>query len=248
MRALTNLARPIVLSLVAVSSIATAQYAEAAETNRTIEVSGEGKVSSAPDLATVTAGVTKQAATAQEALAQNNEAMEQVVATLRDRGVGPKDIQTSQFNVSPVFEQQDRNRQEAPKVVAYRVTNQVTVKVRKIAELGQILDALVQAGGNQISGIDFQVDDPAKLLEQARADAVRDARRRAETLAQAADVELGKVIRIHEIGVGFPRPVQFRGRQMAFAADASVPIETGEQDFTVNVNVTFEIAEAGGAR
>jgi uncharacterized protein YggE len=248
MRTLTKLARPIVLSLAAASSMTTASLLHAAETSRTIEVSGEGKVSSAPDLATITAGVTTQAPAAQEALAQNNAAMEQVVQTLRDRGIGPKDIQTSQFNVSPVYEQQDRNRQEAPKLVAYRVTNQVTVKVRKIAEVGGTLDALVQAGGNQISGIDFQVDDPAKLLEEARANAVRDARRRAETLAQAGEVELGAVIRIQELGVGFPRPVQFRGRQMAFAGGDAVPIESGEQDFTVNVNVTFEIAGNAGAK
>ncbi|HEV7280911.1 MAG TPA: SIMPL domain-containing protein [Pirellulaceae bacterium] len=242
----------LLLTAVALATLAPS-VARGEEQGRTIEVTGEGKVSAKPDLAVVTAGVTTQAPQAQEALAQNNEAMTQVVATLKDRGVAAKDIQTSQFDVSPVYEHnrdqafnQGRERQEAPKLVAYRVTNQVTVDVRKIDELGQILDALVQAGGNDISGIQFAVDDPAKLLEEARAKAVQEGRRRAETLAQAADVQLGPVLRIQESGAGFPQPTPYRSRQMAFAAAESVPIESGEQEFTVTVNLTYAIGGGGG--
>jgi uncharacterized protein YggE len=247
MRTEKRVAKSIAFLLTAFALMTTTSLARGEEQRRTIDVAGEGKVSAAPDLAVVTAGVTTQSTEAQEALRQNSEAMAEVVATLKDRRVAAKDIQTSQFNVSPVYEQ-NREQRDAPKLVAYRVTNQVTVKVRQIGEVGEILDALVQAGGNQISGIDFQVDEPTKLLELARAKAVQEARRRAETLAQAADVPLGRVLRIQETGSGFPQPAQFRGRQMAFAAAGSVPIESGEQDFTVNVNVTFEIAEAGGER
>lgn len=245
LRRTNSISFPVASLLVALAFTTAPSFARAAEDDRTIEVTGEGKVSAKPDLAVVTAGVTTQAPEAQEALRQNSEAMAEVVATLKDRRIAAKDIQTSQFNVSPVYEQ-NRERQEAPRLVAYRVTNQVTVHVRKIGELGEILDALIQAGGNEISGVRFEVDDLAKLLEEARAKAVQEGRRRAETLAQAADVQLGKVLRIQETGVGFPRPAQFRGRQMAFAAAESVPIESGEQDFTVTVNLTYAIGHGGG--
>ena len=217
----TSLSSPLAVLLAGVVlTTMTPCLAQGEEHDRTIEVTGEGKVSAKPDLAVVTAGVTKQAPEAQDALAQNTEAMNEVVATLKDRGVAAKDIQTSQFSVSPVYEQNrdQRGRDEAPVVVAYRVTNQVTVEVRKIDELGQILDALVQAGANDVSGIRFEVDDPAKLLQAARAKAVEEGRSRAQTLAQAADVALGPVLRIQETGAGFPQPTPYRSRQMAFAA------------------------------
>lgn len=211
---------------------------------RTIRVSGEGVAAAPPDEATVHTGVTTEAKTAGEALAANNEAMEKVRATLQEFGIDPKGVQTSQFNVQPV---RDRgpDREAPPEVVAYRVTNQVRVRVRKLSELGKILDALVRAGSNQLSGLTLGVGDPTAVLDEARRKAVADARRRAGVYAEAAGVRVGKVRVISEEPVSPPRPLML-GRAAAFEAASAVPVAAGENEFRVRVHVVFALEDPDG--
>jgi uncharacterized protein YggE len=126
------------------------------------------------------------------------------------------------------------------------VTNTVQVTSRKIDALGGILDALVQSGANQMNGISFRVDNPEDLLDKARIAAVEDAGRKARLIAQAAGVKLGPPIQISESGaMPMPRPMMMRGMAaapMMMAASAPVPVAGGEQDFSVSVSVTFQIA------
>lgn len=207
---------------------------------RTISVTGEGKAVAKPDMAIIHTGVVTQAPTAKEALAANTKAMEQVISELNDRQVKPEDVQTSQFSVHPVYKHDERGR-TAPEITGYQVTNQVRVRVRKLDRLGDVLDGLVQAGSNQMSGISFGLNEPQGVLDNARVEAIADARRRAELYAKAAGVRAGKVLKINEQNVRFPQPVAM-ARSYAMEA-SSVPVAAGEEEFRVTIDVTFALED-----
>jgi len=211
------------------------------EQPRTISVSGQGKVSSPPDMARIQTGVETQAVTAKDALASNNTAMEKILDVLKKHHVASKDVQTTSFNISPVYKRDARNR-TLTEIVGYRVQNQVQVKVRNLPDLGKVLDALVQAGSNRVSGISFGVDDPNGLLNQARSRAMAVAKSRAGIYAQAAAAKVGKIRTISEQASYIPRPMQ-RGMMLAAGDRAAVPIATGELNFSVTVHVVFDLAE-----
>ena len=206
-----------------------------------IRVTGEGKAAAPPDMATINAGVTSEAPTAREALDANNEAMRRLLEFVTDRGIAAKDVQTSNFSLSPVYEHDQPQRSE-PKVRAYRVQNSVEVRVRNLDALGELLDGLVSSGSNQIHGVGFDVANPQRLLDKARRDAIRNAKARAKVFAEAAGVEVGSVIQISEQTAEPPRPMQMGMEMRAMAAD--VPIATGEQEFNVRVNVTYKLKPA----
>lgn len=214
--------------------------ASADEPMRSITVTGTGTVSAPPDMATIHTGVVTQAETATNALKDNNAAMASIMRVLKQHDVAAKDVQTSSFSVSPIYKRDDRGRQ-LPEIDGYRVQNQVRVRVRDLARLGAVLDALVQAGSNQISGISFDVDEKSGLLNQARSRAIRDALSRAEVYAQAAGVRVGRVLQISEQPVLVPRPLQMG---FARAEAAAVPVATGEQEFQVTVQVVYELKDA----
>lgn len=221
----------------------------------TISVSGTGRVSAAPDVAEINLGVVNQGKTAREALSANNEAMAALHATLKERGVAAKDIQTTQINIQPQYSQPrppgapsvpsnlprpvEANEPFVPKIIGYQVSNTVQVTARDLAKLGTLLDAVVQAGANQMHGISFRIDKPESILEQARKTAMADARRKAELLAGEAGVVLGPPIRIQESEGRTPSP-QPRARTMAFAASA-VPVAAGEQELSVTVDVVYRL-------
>ena len=169
----TSARRTMLLAVIAAAA-ASPRNGNAAEDLRTISTTGQGEVSAPPDMATIETGIVSQAASAKDALKANNAAMEKVLQVLKEHHVAEKDIQTVDFSVSPVYKRDERNTQP-PEVVAYQVQNRVRVRVRKLADLGDVLDALVQAGSNGILGISFGVDDATGILNQARSRAVRDA-------------------------------------------------------------------------
>jgi uncharacterized protein YggE len=215
------------------------------EPARTIRVVGQGRASAAPDLAVVHTGVMTEAATAAEALAANTKAMTKVLEVVKNAQVAAKDVQTSQLQVQPVYEQNPQARRTPPAVVAYRVTNVVAVRVRDVSKLGAVLDALVQAGSNQLSGIAFDLDDPSAALTQARERAFADARRRAETYASAAKVRVGRVVTISEEPTERPRFVPV-ARAVGAAGGGAVPVEAGENEFHAEVHVVFELEDRPG--
>lgn len=218
--------------------VGTTSTAHADEMVPAISVNGEGSVSAIPDMAVVNTGVMTRSDTASEALSRNNLAMTQVMSVLREQGIDQKDLQTSGFNVQPEFNY--KNREQAPTIIGYRVTNDVTVKVRDLSVLAAVLDALVKAGSNQISGIQFTFKDASSLKDQARRNAYRNARARAELYAEEAGVKLGKVQLINEGPVSVPLPR--RAHRMATAEAASqVPIALGENEIRTTVNVVFGV-------
>src|SRR6185295_18200049 len=200
-----------------------------------ITVVGSGSAAAPPDTAEVTAGVVTQGVTAAQALTQNSAAMEQVLKAVTGLGVAERDVRTSGVSVMPQRAEPQPGRRQAPVIVGYEVTNQVHVKVRNIAILGRLLDALVVQGANSLGGIAFSVADPAPLLTEARTRAIADARRKAETYAAAAGVKLGRVIFIRDATGGNPRPMAAR----IMMTSQSVPVARGEQELEASVSVTY---------
>ncbi len=211
-----------------------------------ISLQGTGTVSTAPDMATITSGVVTQAKTAREALDQNNQAMSKLVEVIKSAGIEDKNIQTSGFRVEPQYVYSDQRDQNGytkpPEIVGYQVTNNVTVEVHKLDALGGVLDQMVTAGSNSINGISFGVDDPAATLDAARKSAVEDARHKAELYADALGLTLGPVISVSENGGNVPQPFAVKAMAMDARAE-SVPVQTGEMDYSVTVSVSWEIED-----
>jgi hypothetical protein len=207
---------------------------------RTITVSGEGRVFGAPDQAQISAGVMTDAPTAKEALARNSARMAEVIATIKKMGVDAKDIQTSGFNLSPIYLPQTSG-QQMPRIGGYQVTNNVTVTIKDLAKLGDILDQVVQMGSNSVGGVSFSIADPKPLMMQARGAAVADAKARAEAYAKAAGVSVGKVVTISEVAAPVVQPMPVMAVRTMSADSAPVPVEAGQQQLSLNVTVVYEI-------
>ena len=214
----------------------------AEELPRTITVSGVGKAGSPPDMATISSGVVSVSKTAQEALQMNNQQMEKLIQVLKNKNIADKDIQTSGFSVYPEYvrEASTLGKKKVNKISGYRVSNNVSVRVRDLKGLGEILDALVQGGSNQISGVRFGIDTADELTNEARRLAVKDARSRADLYAAATGTKVGIVISISEQGIRSPSPMP-RARMAMAEMASSVPIATGEQEVTASVTVMYEL-------
>lgn len=204
---------------------------------RTITISGKGTVKAAADMVTISAGVVSQASTAKEALLKNTAAMTNVVDTLKSEGIDPKDIQTTNFSVSPRYEDRDDSR--PARIVGYAVYNTVYVTTHDIGKLGGVLDQLVSAGANSIGGISFGLDKPEALQNEARKLAMSDAIAKAKLYAEAAGAELGPVMTISEQGGYVPRYAA--APMMEAAASKAVPIEPGTEKIEIEVQVTWEL-------
>ena len=200
-----------------------------------ISVTGEATVSVAPDLAQIDGGVTSEAKTAREASEANNTAMGKVLLALKGAGIEEKDVQTSRLSLQP---QSAQNRTGPSAIVGYRASNRVTVRLRDVTKLASVIDTLVGAGANEIGGINFRVSQASKHLDEAREQAVADARRKAEIYAKAAGVTLGAPLSISEDG-NAPPPTPYR--RMSAGMAASAPVAQGEETLAVTVNVTWAI-------
>jgi uncharacterized protein YggE len=203
-----------------------------------ITVSGQGIVYGQPDIAVVTLGVQATAATVADARSQASDRMNAMLSALKDGGVDEKDIQTTQFSVDAQYDYSN-NRQT---IIGFMVNNVVTAKVRDIDKTGELIDAAVTAGGDQarVQGVQFTIDDPAALQDEARKEAMADARARAQTLADAAGATLGDPRSISESGG--PSPIFF-GAEAASRLQAlpDTPIQTGELQVTIDVSVVYEL-------
>jgi uncharacterized protein YggE len=189
-----------------------------------------------PNIASITAGVVTRAPTASQAIAENAQQMQRVVAALGRAGVAGRDIQTNYFTLN---QEMSRVRGETPVSAGYNASNQVIVRFRDIARSGRILDALVAEGSNQISGPSLTVDRPDAALDEARLDAIAKARARAQLYATAIGKRVGRIISISESGAGFspPQPMAYgESRQMA-----ETTIVPGEQTISVTLAVSFDL-------
>jgi uncharacterized protein YggE len=209
-------------------------------TTHGIAVTGEGKVTGTPDVAILTLGVSTIQPTVAAARDTAATTMRALVDAVKNNGVAEKDVQTTQFNIYPEY---DYSQGGNGRLVGYRLTNTVTVKVRDIDKTSDVLDSATAAGGDmtQVQGISFTIDDPSALKDQAREEAVNDAKAHAQTLADTAGVKLGDPISISETSV---TPYQYGDTLKALPSTAggtSTPIEAGELDVDLTVQVIFAI-------
>lgn len=200
-----------------------------------LDITATGETTRVPDVATIRAGVVTQNASASAALSENADRMARVLAALKRAGVAQRDIATSNVGLQPQY----RYGENVPPVITgYQASNTVSVRFRDVAKSGAILDALVKEGSNQIDGPNLAIDKPDAALDEARTDAVKRARARAELYAKAAGMTVVRIVSIAENGEnagGSPPPMAFR---MAKAAD-STQIAPGETDVTVTLSVRF---------
>ncbi len=209
----------------------------AQETNAaTIIVTGTATVEAAPDIATLSIGVATQAETAAAAMAANSAAVIAVMARLTASGVEARDMQTSNLSLFPVWS--DRSA-SIPALTSYSAQNQLTVRVRDLDTLGAVLDAAVADGANTLNGLTFGLANPEPTLDEARKAAVVAARVRAELLATAAGLKLGRIVAITEGGASTDPVPMFREA----ASDAGVPVAGGELGLSASVTVRYELSE-----
>ena len=207
---------------------------------RTLNVSGSGQANLAPDIAYIYVGVHTENPTAAEAVAENTTQTEKVIQAIKDFGIDEKDIRTTNFSIYPQ-DKFDPQTGTPTGEKTYMVDNTVYVTVRKLDQLGDLLDTVVQAGANTVNSVQFDVADKAEALKQARADAVKDAEAQAKSLAEAAGLTLGE---IQSISFVDNQPIPFfdgKGGGAVAADAASVPIQPGQLTFTVSVNISYAI-------
>ena len=203
-----------------------------------LDVVATGEVTRVPDLVAINAGVVTQATNAVEAIRQNAARMEAVRAALRAAGIAERDIQTSNLNLNPNYRYAEN---QPPQLVGYQAVNQVSVRFRDIAKTGAILDALVAQGANQINGPTLTIERPEAALDEARTQALANARARAELYARTLGMRVARILSVSEATMGFmPRGRVGAVRSMA-AGDAATQIEPGEQTLSINLTVSFEL-------
>jgi hypothetical protein len=207
---------------------------------RTLSVAGSGEAYLAPDIASIYIGVHTEAATAADAVEENNTQTQTLIEAIREFGIAANDIRTMNFSIWPM-DQFDPATGRPTGEKTYAVDNTVYVTVRELERLGDFLDTAVQAGANTVNSVQFDVADKDAVLQEARVAAIEDAGSQAQELAEAAGLSLGEIQSINFVSNQFPIFDGKGGGGGAAAEAAAVPIQPGQLTFTVTVNVTYEL-------
>jgi uncharacterized protein YggE len=203
---------------------------------RTLNVSGSGKVFIAPDIAYISIGVHTEGENATDAVAKNSEQAKEISDAIKGMGIDLKDIQTTNFNISPQQKYDDKGQLIG---IIYMVDNSVYVTIRDLTKIGALLDVVTKAGANNVYGIQFDLADKTSAISEARKLAVENARTQAQELAQAAGVMLGAVQTINTYN-SYP-VADYVGKGGGAMAASDVPISPGQLSLTVEVNMVYEI-------
>ena len=227
-----------------------------------LSITAEGRSRRTPDLANFSAGVVTQGRTAVEAMAANSRQMEAVIAALRRAGVAERDIQTSSISLQPRYSDPEREAQmrarisrepyipptdpELRRIIGYEARNSVQVQVRRLSEMGRVIDALVSVGANEINGPNFTLDEPQAAQDEARVEAIATGRQRAELYARAAGMRVARILSISEGGGYYPvEQIVVTGARMSAGAPPPpppTPISPGEVSVGASVSMQFELA------
>ncbi len=194
----------------------------------------------APDMATMGAGVVTTAKTAKAAMEDNARKMSAAFVALKAAGIADKDMQTSGVQLSPQYDYTNGTR---PRIVGYQAANRVTLKLRKIDQIGAVMDALVAQGINEIDGPNFGIENPEAMLDQARGEAMATAMRRAELYAKAAGMRVKRIVSINESG-GYtpPQPMPMMMARAAMADSAApTPVAAGEVSYSIQISLQVEL-------
>ncbi len=212
---------------------------------RTITVAGEGKISAKPDIANVSLSVVSKGSTVKQVTTDNNTKMNQVLDAVKGLGVDPKDITTTAYDLYPEYDYSTPLRPGTTnKIIGYNLTQEVTLKVRDLTKVDDILDAGTKAGANQVGSLSFDIDDKGPVKKEARQKAFDDAKQKAQEMASQAGVSLGRVVTFSEESTPTPYPIYNMAMDVKSAGVAAAPapsIEPGSKELTMNVSVTYEI-------
>jgi hypothetical protein len=211
--------------------------------SHTVTVTGEGKVTAVPDIATVNLSVVSESKTVAAVTKDNTVKMNGVIASMKELGIDAKDMVTSGYNLNPKY---DYSPNGNAKIIGYTLNQTLTLKIRDLNKVDQVLDKGTTLGTNQVYGLAFALDDDSKVKSDARDKAFADARSKAEVMAKAAGVKLGKVITFSENTPGYyPQPMYYAKTMMAegAAVDSAPNVQTGSQEYNVSVQMTFEIGD-----
>lgn len=224
-----------------------------------LSLSAEGHSQRTPDLAQFSAGVVTQDRTAAEAMAANSRQMDAVIAALRRAGIAERDIQTSAISLQPRYSDPEQEAQlrarmtrepyvppinpELRRIIGYEARNSVRVQVRRLSEMGKVIDALVEVGANEVNGPTFTLDEPKAAQDEARVEAIATGRERAELYARAAGMRVVRILSISEGGGHYPVEIVVTGSRMMApgAPPPPTPIAPGEVSVGANVSMQFEL-------
>ncbi len=242
----------LMVTIIFVSVIAANQLKERSyigmdlEKERTINVSGEGKVFGKPNIATVTFSVLNEAETADRAMEENKKKMNEVISFLKNQEIDEKDLKTTSVNVNPRYEYHSRT-EDFPSgervLVAYQASQSLEVKIKDLEKVGVVVEGAINAGANQTSGLVFNVEDKEELKSEARKIAIKNAQEKADKLADKLGVKLEKIISYNESDT-----LPFLARESMMAMDIKemdgrpeMEIEPGQNEIKVNVSIGYEI-------
>mgnify|MGYP003392988302 CR=1 FL=1 len=203
----------------------------------TFDVTGEGKVSAIPDIALINVGVFSQAPTVKQAQNLLNKNINQVSDAIKNLGIDKKDIQTSNYNITPSYDFSGSSQ----KITGYLASSNLSIKVRQIDKANSVIDEATANGANQVGGINFDIDDKTKLEDEAREKAVAAARKKAETAAKIAGFRLGRIVNYSESQLGFLRAVPMMALADTKSQGAPTEVEPGSTDITVSITLSYEI-------
>jgi len=231
------------LSLIALLALLTAacgDHNDRPERGTLVSISATGEASRVPDVASISAGVVTEAADSKQAMADNAAQMQTLMKAIKKAGIDDKDVQTSGISLYPHYTT-NRNGAGKAEIDGYTARNTVSIKVRKLEKLGEVLDALAAAGANQINGPSLEIGEPEPVMAEARQQALDKARARAETYAKSLDMKVLRIVSISESGSGgMPRPMMMEMAR-AKTADAVTPVAPGETTVSVNLDLVFEL-------
>ncbi|MCW8126404.1 SIMPL domain-containing protein [Microbulbifer halophilus] len=224
-------------ALLALTLAACGGEGAAGEKGTLISISATGEARQAPDTANISAGVVTESEDSEKAMQDNAAQMEKLIDAIAKAGIDDKDVQTSGISLSPRYHHQ---RDRKPQITGYTARNTVRVKVHKIEELGEVLDAMAAAGANQIHGPSLEIGEPEPVMAEARQKALDKAQKRAETYAEALGMKVRRIVSVSENGGGGPRPM-LRAEMATARADTTTPVKPGETTVSVNLDLVFEL-------
>ena len=225
-------------ALLALTLVIPTRTASAEEALPTLTMNGVGSAQIAPDVAEITLGVITEAKDAAKAHGDNAAQAARVQAAVKALGVAERDIQTTRYDFSPIYDVKDNGRSVT---TGYTVTNAIVVKVRNLANVGKVIDAALANGANRVDSLEFSASDPSAAKDAALADAARDARSKADAVARALGVRIVRILNVYADAQS-PAPRNFMPMMMAKEAyDAGTPISAGELSFEASVNISYVI-------
>lgn len=217
-----------------------------ATTTNTVSFSGEGKVVAKPDIAVVDLSILTEATTSKAAQDENSRKSKSLTDFLKKQGIEDKDIKTTGYNIYPqyYYPPYPTSDGRSPRITGYQVSQTIQVKVRDLEKVDTVLDGVVSAGVNQVNNLQLTVDEPEKLRDEARENAIKDAKEKADALENQLGIRLGKIVNFSEDTGGYPVPMyesSYKGMGVGGGGTGGPSVPVGENEIVINVTITYQI-------